>query len=44
MIETMPVNPEEKAELRRSFEDGAYIMVTQCIAKTYGLNERLGGD
>jgi hypothetical protein len=39
MIETMTVSPEEKAELRRSFEFGAYVMVTRYIAKTHGLNE-----
>jgi hypothetical protein len=39
MIEAMQVEPEERAELRRSFEFGTYIMITRYLAKTYGLKE-----
>ena len=39
MVDAMRVKPEEKAELRRSFEFGAYVMITQYLVKMYGLNE-----
>jgi hypothetical protein len=39
MIEMKRVDPEEKAGLRRGFEFGAYVMITQYIARTYGLKE-----
>jgi hypothetical protein len=39
MIEAIVVKPEEKAELRRSFEFGAYIMITHYLAERYGLKE-----
>lgn len=39
MIEAVRVEPEEKAELRRDFEFGAYVMITQYLVRTYGLEE-----
>lgn len=39
MIEPLAVSPEEKAELRRNFEFGAYLAITQYLAKRYGFGE-----
>jgi hypothetical protein len=39
MSKSMWVRAEEKAELRRNFEFAAYLMITQYLAKTYGLEE-----
>lgn len=39
MIEMVAVKREEKAELRRSFEFGAYMMLTHYLAERYGLKE-----
>ena len=39
MNKAIRVRAEEEAELRRSFEFGAYVMITQYLAKTYGLEE-----
>lgn len=33
------VSPEEELKLRRSFEFGAYLLITHYLAKTYGINE-----
>lgn len=39
MNKAIRVRAEEEAELRRSFEFGAYVMITQYLAQTYGLEE-----
>jgi hypothetical protein len=39
MIEPLTIDAEEKAKLRRSFEFGAYVAITQYLARTYGLSE-----
>jgi hypothetical protein len=39
VIEPLAVSPEEKAELRRNFEFGAYLGITQYLAKRYGFGE-----
>jgi hypothetical protein len=39
VIEPLTVSLEEKAELRRNFEFGAYVAITQYLAKKYGLEE-----
>jgi hypothetical protein len=33
------VSKEEELKLRKSFEFGAYLLITQYLAKTYGINE-----
>lgn len=35
----MTVSPEEKLKLRKSFEFGAYLLITHYLAKNYGVNE-----
>jgi len=35
----MIVPPEEELKLRKGFEFGAYILITQYLARTYGLEE-----
>jgi hypothetical protein len=37
--EETPVSFEEELKLRKSFEFGAYILITQYLAKTYDLEE-----
>lgn len=39
MIEPFAIEPEEKAELRRNFEFGAYLAISQYLAGKYGLGE-----
>jgi len=39
MNKAIGVRAEEEAELRRGFEYGAYLMITQYLAKTHGLEE-----
>jgi hypothetical protein len=33
------ISKEEELRLRKSCEFGAYLLITQCLAKTYGISE-----
>jgi hypothetical protein len=39
MNREMAVSPEEELKLRKSFELGAYLLITHYLAKNYGVNE-----
>ena len=39
MNKEIVVSPEEELKLRRSFEFGAYLLITHYLAKTYGIDE-----
>jgi len=39
MIKKITVSLEQELRLRRSFEFGAYLLITRYLVKTYGINE-----
>jgi hypothetical protein len=39
MNKEMTVSTEEELKLRKSFEFGAYLLITHYLAKNYGINE-----
>lgn len=39
MNKEMVVSTEEEVKLRKSFEFGAYLLITHYLAKSYGINE-----
>jgi len=39
MNKEMTVSPEEELKLRKSFEFGAYLLITHYLAKNYGIHE-----
>jgi hypothetical protein len=39
MNKEMRVSPEEELKLRKSFEFGAYLLITHYLAKNHGINE-----
>ncbi|MGD0495036.1 MAG: hypothetical protein ABSB28_03230 [Candidatus Bathyarchaeia archaeon] len=39
MNKEMTVSPEEELKLRKSFEFGAYLLITHYLSKNYGINE-----
>ncbi len=39
MSREIPVSLEEEVKLRRSFEFGAYVLMTEYLSKTYGIDE-----
>ena len=39
MNKEMEVSTEEELKLRKSFEFGAYLLITHYLVKTYGINE-----
>jgi hypothetical protein len=39
MDKEIAVSTEEELKLRKSFEFGSYLMITQYLAKTYGISE-----
>jgi hypothetical protein len=39
MSKEMTASPEEELKLRKSFEFGAYLLITHYLVKNYGINE-----
>ena len=39
MNKEIAVSTEEELKMRKSFEFGAYLLITQYLAETYGINE-----
>jgi hypothetical protein len=39
MKKKITISTKEELEMRRSFELGAYLLITHCLAKTYGTDE-----